>query len=252
MKHRAVRVLIFILAAAGLVWFLIPLHWRVINAGSVLGMAVCSAVLLVCLFYLKIRRKCVSSKAARILCRSVMALFCAGLAWAAFLTGLMVAGTRSAPPENATVVVLGSKVSGSYPSADLTARIQAAGAYLAAHPSAKCVASGGKGPGEAVTEASVIREYLVRQGIDPARILEEDQSTTTRENLANSLSRIDRQGWSRELAIVTDEYHQYRAGRIARSLGAQPYAVCARTPWYIFSACYARELLALTQALLFT
>lgn len=96
-----------------------------------------------------------------------------------------------------------------------------------------------------------MKEYLVKQGIDALRITTEEQSTNTQENLANSLTIIDKAGMSRQLAIVTDEYHQFRAGKIAERLGAVPYSVCATTPWYIFSACYMRELLALTKFLIF-
>lgn len=70
--------------------------------------------------------------------------FCAGLIWAAFLTGLMIFGIHTSPPKEATVVVLGSKVSGHTPSADLRVRIDAAASYLLANPQAKCIVSGGR------------------------------------------------------------------------------------------------------------
>jgi uncharacterized SAM-binding protein YcdF (DUF218 family) len=159
----------------------------------------------------------------------------------------MVSAMNSAPPEHATVIVLGSKVSGTVPSADLRVRLDTAAGYLKANPQAKCIVSGGKGVGELATEASVMKGYLTEQEIDPSRIVMEDRSKTTQDNLSYSLTVIRNNKWSEDLAIVTDEYHQYRAGRIAQSLGMKPYAVCAETPWYIFSACWARELLALTK-----
>lgn len=57
------------------------------------------------------------------------------------------------PPKNAIVVVLGAKVQGKYPSIDLMGRIDAAGRYLKARPGAFCVATGGQGAEEDVTEA---------------------------------------------------------------------------------------------------
>ena len=70
------------------------------------------------------------------------------------------------------------------------------------------------------------------------------------ENLEFSMKIIRENGLSESVALVTDEYHQFRAGRIAASLGVESAAVCAHTPWYIFSACWARELLALSKFLL--
>ncbi len=250
MKSRLIRLLISLIAVAGVVWFCIPIHWRVVNVGSILGIAVCALVLLVCVFYPALKKRCAKSKAPRVLFRAGCVLFAAGMVWSGVLTGLMISGVHAVPPENATVVVLGSKVSGNAPSADLRVRIETAGDYLLIHPQAKCIASGGKGKGELRTEASVIQEYLMKKGISTSRILVEDHSSDTKENLQNSLKLIDQNGLSRELAIVTDDYHEYRAGQIAKSLGAVPYSVPAQTPWYIFSACYARELLALTKYLI--
>lgn len=250
-RHLTVRMLAGVFASAGIFWFCIPFHWHVANVGNISGVAVCALILLVSVFYPRIKKKCMVSKSWSIGCRAVSVLFCAGVLWAAVLTGLMIFGIGNVPPKQATVVVLGSKVSGRFPSADLMARINAAADYLTANPQVKCIVSGGKGAGELVTEAAVMKEYLMKRGIDPSRIITEENSTNTKENLTNTLAIIDQNGMSRELAIVTDEYHQFRAGKIAQNLGAVPYSVCASTPWYIFSACYARELLALTNFLIF-
>lgn len=252
MKKRIFRFGMMILSLSGLIWFIGPIFWNVKNIGNISGIAVCAAVFLAAVLNPVIRKKRESSKVFHIGCRVISVLFCIGILWAALLTGFMFYGAnalggRAETPKDATVVVLGSKVNGTTPSADLWARINAAGAYLKTNPQAKCVVSGGQGAGETVTEASAMKKSLVNQGIDDSRIFIEDQSKTTAENLKNSLVVIEQNGLSRDLAIVTDEYHEFRAGKIAESLGIKSYAVCAQTPWYIFSACYARELLALTK-----
>lgn len=221
-----------------------------LNIGNLFGIAVCLVILVCVLFSGRIQAACGKYRAVRKMKTAVLVLFCAGLLWAAVLTGLMVSGATSAPPETATVLVLGSKVSGDVPSADLRVRIEAAADYLNRTPGAVCIACGGQGPGENRTEAEVIREELVSRGIDSSRIFMEKHSTSTRENINNALSVIDQSGFSRELAIVTDEYHEYRARSIARECGVSAWAVPANTPWYIFSACWARELLALSAFLL--
>lgn len=247
---RSLQAAIFLIFAAGLVWFLIPIHWGVLNIGNSLGIAVCVVLAAASLFFGKIRAMSRESKIFRRIAVTAAVVFGAGAVWSAAMTVCMVSAAAVSPPESATVVVLGSMVNGTSPSADLWARIEAASAYLKAHPGAKCVASGGQGERENVTEASVIQKCLTADGIDPSRVLTEDTSKTTKENFQNSLQIIQKNSLSRSLAVVTDEYHEFRACSIARSLGAKPYAVPAKTPWYIFSSCWAREVLALTKYLL--
>ena len=238
--------------AAGLVWFLIPAGWGVLNIGNGLGIMICLALIAGSLLWNKIRKACERSGAFHTVFRLAALLLCAGAAWSAAMTGCMLSAAASGgAPEGSTVVVLGSMVNGASPSADLQARIDAASAYLKAHPGAKCVASGGQGPGESISEAEAIRRALTADGIDADRIFSESGSRSTKENLENSLKIIRENGMDGRLALVTDDYHEFRACSTARSLGAEPYAVPARTPWYILSSCWAREVLALTKHLLF-
>ncbi len=245
------------MASAGLVWFLIPLHWGAGSVGSLAGGVLCAALFFACLFWPKIRSACERSRPFRRAAAAACVLFCAAVLWSAAMTFCMLSAAAARPPpepgwrEDAVVVVLGSKVSGSSPSADLWARIGAAADYLKMHPKAVCIASGGRGRGENLTEASAIRSGLAASGVDPRRILTEEASTSTKENFENSLRIVEERGLGRSLAVVTDGYHEFRACSIARSLGAQPYAVPAKTPWYILSACWSREVLALTKYLLF-
>lgn len=245
-----VRILFLCLSAAGAVWFLAPISRNVWDIGNQSGFTICLLVFSAALFYPAIQLLCRRSHAARIVWNTVRLLFCAGVAWSAFLTYLMFSVASARPPETATVVVLGSKVSGRVPSADLRVRIDTAAAYLKEHPKAVCVACGAQGRGEAVSEARAIRDGLAGRGIDASRVMLEDGSYSTKQNFANAVKIIEKRSLSRDLAVVTDDYHEYRACSIARKLGASPYAVPAPTPSYIYSACWSRELLAITGFLL--
>lgn len=244
------RAAVFLVCAGGLVWFLIPLLWNVLNIGNACGLCVCAALMAGSLFFGKIREACLRSRVWRGVFLAADILLCAGAAWTIAMTCCMFSAAASTPPENSTVVVLGSLVSGTKPSADLQSRIDTAAVYLKEHPGTVCVASGGQGPREGITEAEAIKKTLVSAGVEPARVLLEDQSRSTRENLRNSLAVIKKAGGSQKLAIVTDDYHEFRACSIARSLGLEAYAVPARTPWFILSSCWAREVLALAKYLL--
>ena len=252
MKKKAspFRAAVFLAAAVGSVWFLIPIGWQVLNVGNASGLAVCLLLMGLAACRGKIRAAGERSKPVRRFFTALTVLLCAGAVWCAAMTACMLSAAAAVPPEDAAAVVLGSMVDGTSPSADLWARIGAASSYLKAHPGAKCIASGGQGPRESVTEASVIKERLVADGVDAARILTEERSRSTKENLANSMALAVENGLGRKFAIVTDDYHEFRACSIARGLGLEPYAVPAKTPWYILSSCWAREVLALTKYLL--
>lgn len=128
-------------------------------------------------------------------------------------------------------VVLGAGVNGSTPSLSMCNRLDAALAYLNANPAATVIVSGGQGPGEDITEAKAMADYLTAHGIDSARIMQEDRSRTTRENLENSFAILRARGGDPAdgVGIVTSEYHLYRAKRMARSLGADPAGIAAET-----------------------
>ena len=129
------------------------------------------------------------------------------------------------------IIVLGAGVNGSTPSLSMCNRLDAALAYLGANPDALAVVSGGQGEGEDITEAKAMADYLTAHGIDSARIVQEDQSRTTRENLENSFAILRARGYdpANGVGIVTSEYHLYRAKRMVRALGAEPVGIAAET-----------------------
>ncbi len=163
------------------------------------------------------------------------------------ITGIMtVAAIRKPGEEPTTLVVLGAKINGEYPSLMLGQRLDAAVRYLNAHPDAPCVVSGGQGPDEAYTEAHVMKQYLVRQGIAPERIYEEASSTNTRENMQFSLQLIREQGLPQHLAVATQEFHQYRASVLATQSGATGVgAVTCSSPPHLLLCYWVRECAAI-------
>ena len=131
------------------------------------------------------------------------------------------------------LIVLGAQVRPDGPSIVLRYRLDTAYAYLAAHPQTRCVVSGGQGANEPYSEASVMFDYLVAAGIDPARIAVEDASLNTSENIENSLAFIDPA--TERIGIVTNNFHVFRGCAIARKKGiANVFGVAApSSPWYL-------------------
>ena len=118
------------------------------------------------------------------------------------------------PPEGLDyIVVLGAWVNGTKPSGSLRNRIQVAEAYLEANPTTIAVLSGGQGSDEEISEAQCMWDNLTAMGIDPARLILEDQSSDTVENLRFSRAYIP-EGAS--VGIVTNNFHIFRTLAIAR------------------------------------
>lgn len=90
----------------------------------------------------------------------------------------------------------------------------------------KVVASGGQGKDDASSEADALRRHLQRRGVPEAAILEEDQSTSTFENLTYSSQILKANGLSgATVAIVTHDFHAARSEEIARSLGLKAFLI---------------------------
>ena len=155
------------------------------------------------------------------------ALLCAGLALVIGIETLVVSGMNAvAPPGMDYLVVLGASVYQDGPSPALTRRINAVMACLDDHPDAVIIASGGKGRLEPISEAQCIRDELVKRGVDPGRIVLEQESTDTLENLLNSRAIIG--GDDARIGIVTNNYHIWRSLRFARKIGLKnAYGIAA-------------------------
>ena len=160
-----------------------------------------------------------------------LALLC-GLSLAAFTEYHIIRAAFGSPdPAADYVVVLGAKVREDGPSVSLWDRIYAAADYLRSHPEAIAIVSGGKGADEPITEAQSMYDQLVKLGIDGSRIWMEDKATSTDENMRFSLALIEEKTGARpdKLAILSSEYHLYRASLMAEKLGIGFLGVPART-----------------------
>ena len=158
------------------------------------------------------------------------------------VSGCMIHACTKKPSENATLLVLGAAIRGDQPSKLLLGRLETAYAYLTEHPDAVCIVSGGQGEDEICTEASVMKRYLVEQGIDPDRIYEESASTSTFENVKFSRDIIEEHGLSPSIAVVTQEFHQFRAQQFVARAGFDDVgAVVAHSPWHLIGSYWIRD-----------
>ena len=128
-------------------------------------------------------------------------------------------GIAPAPQGLDYIVVLGARVNGREPSGALRNRIYAAADYLEANPDAIAVLSGGQGSDEEISEAQCMYENLTAMGIDPERLIMEDNSTDTSENMRFSRELIPE--GAQNIGIVTNNFHIFRSLAIARAEGLE-------------------------------
>ena len=159
-------------------------------------------------------------------------------------------GISSAPEQKAdAIIVLGAGIRKDEPSYSLKNRLNAAADYYRQNPNALIVVSGGYGNDEKYSEAYVMAKYLTqKKNIPRSKIVLEDLSTSTVENFEYSKNILDEKlGSNYKTAFVTNDFHIYRAGKIAEEIGLDAFGVSAPTPALIVPNCYLRESLALVK-----
>lgn len=115
------------------------------------------------------------------------------------------------------IIVLGAQVKENGPSAALKFRLDEAYDYLVANENTICIVSGGQGYNEPYSEAQGMYDYLTERGIDGERIIMEDKSTDTSENIAYSAVFLDRE--NDRVGIVTNNFHVFRSVHLAKHQG---------------------------------
>lgn len=215
---------IFTISLIFLIWFILPLiNYRILNAGNIFGIILCLYLMFWSGFnqkYVEIKHSLCCSQAVNIIWKIFNV--CAGVfvAYAVIISALMLYTAFCSPPaKNSTAIVLGAQVKPWGPSTLLQQRIDAAVDFMNENPDAKAVVTGGKGKDEPISEARCMYENMVKQGIDGKRIYKEDKAVNTKQNIKFSYRIINDKKLNKDIAIVTDSYHQLRARVIAKKLG---------------------------------
>ena len=135
-------------------------------------------------------------------------------------------------PESAKIViVLGCKVNGETPSMMLRYRLEAALERLEESPDSIAILCGGQGAGENISEAEAMRRWLVARGIDEGRLIKEDQSENTRENVRNAAKILGVDSENRKDAVVVSTgFHLFRSKKICGYEGFDTYGIAGKMP----------------------
>ena len=184
-----------------------------------------------------------------VLRRSVAVITGIGLLYFCFVEFLIISNAHTEKDcGRGYLIILGAAVHGKDPSLSLQHRLEGALAYLEEFPDSKAVCSGGQGAGEYISEAECMAGWLAARGIAQERILKEDRSTSTRENLEFSWKIIEADGGKTDdIAVVSSSYHLYRAKAIARSIGLQAAGVCGNPGYPVYMlGMFIREAFGVT------
>ena len=247
-KGTLLRTCLAVLFAVGFAIFLFPPVFSGVffNIGNTAGMLACAALFFTTIYWSKLIVLLSENKVFRITAIIITAIAVVLVILAIVISVFMLSAVNLPPPENTTVIILGCKVKGDRPSLMLSKRINAAYEYLSENPSAMCIVSGGQGSDEIMSEAECMKRELVKKGIVEERIIMENKSTSTDENLRFSLEKMQENGLSESVTIVTSEFHQLRAKMIASEYFPESYAVSAPTAWYLLPTYWVREWFGVT------
>lgn len=233
--------------------FLTPIFLHIFNIGNLFGMIVSACCFLATLFHqplFHLLQTIWQGIGGKILLCTLALLLVAGIGFTGFCSIRMAQYYQNPPKTPCTVVVLGCKVKGTTPSLMLQRRLEAAGTYLQENPEILCIVSGGKGVGEDISEAQAMKTYLLATGISAERILLEDCSTDTQENLQFSKAILNEKGLPNRITIITDGFHQYRAHRMAEEMELESWSVSGKTRHILIPTYWVREWMALLEQFL--
>ena len=168
----------------------------------------------------------------------------AGLVLFFYLEHQIGTGMKAKGIENLDyIVVLGCQVKGTKPSKALKDRLDTAKEYMQGNPETIAVLSGGQGKMEEISEAECMRRYLEKAGISRERLILEQRSTTTRQNLRYSRRYMDYQ--HDEIGIITNNFHVYRGCVYAKRAGFKnPFPIAAGCHPLLFPNYFVRECFA--------
>lgn len=194
-----------------------------------------------------------------------------------FVLGCIIHEAHLQPKPGADyLIVLGARVRGDRISSLLQYRLDQTLQYLSENQQTVVVVSGGKGAGENLPEAEAMQNYLLDHGIAKDRILTEEESVNTNQNIRNSLQVIrehEKNGTNLEeqkhLVLISNGFHLFRATRILRKQLRETAAfsggerdgqkigsgldeavvegMSAPTKWYVAPNSYVREVFAVVK-----
>jgi len=134
--------------------------------------------------------------------------------------------SRQAPATSvkaSAIVVMGAAQYNGQPSPVLKARLDHAADLYHEGVAPMIVVTGGKKPGDRITQGLTGFDYLREQGIPESDIKVEVEGTNSYEELSAAALIIGQAGLGPDVVLVSDPYHSLRISQIAEQVGLTPH-----------------------------
>ncbi len=192
----------------------------------------------VCIFFAFAAKIHLWSKLKKPIKITFIALVVIGISAVGIFEAMVISSMNKTGPDNLDyIIVLGAHVKTTGPSVVLKARLDKAIDYMNNNPDTICIVSGGQGVNEPFSEAYGMKDYMTNNNINTDRIIMEDKSTTTMENIEFSKVIIDKHSTKDDysVGVVTNNFHVFRAMQIANDNGLNnSYGISAHSnPLYL-------------------
>ncbi|MEG2786486.1 MAG: YdcF family protein [Romboutsia sp.] len=155
------------------------------------------------------------------------------------------------------LVILGASVKNTTPSLTLRGRLDKAIEYIRkSKDDCYIVVSGGQGSDENISEAEAMEKYLVEHKVPKNKIIIENKSTSTYENLKYSKKKIEQHSNKSvkdlRVKVVTTDFHSFRSYILAKKNGYSSINFYSNKSINQFiPVYYAREFFATFKTLIF-
>jgi uncharacterized SAM-binding protein YcdF (DUF218 family) len=155
------------------------------------------------------------------------------------------------------IIVLGAGLANRViPSIILEGRLDAAIKYIEKNDTAYIVLSGGQGEDEDLPESNAMSKYLQDRGVNKDRIITEDKSRDTNQNLKFSKEKIEEHSHKSideiNVNIITTDFHAFRSSILAKKNGYTNFEnYSSPTMWYMIPVTYTREAFAVVKSVIF-
>lgn len=124
------------------------------------------------------------------------------------------------------LIVLGCRLENDEPAKELIERIDRAVLFLKKNPECKVIVSGGITKGNSKSEAEVMYDLLIDRGIEPDRIIKEDQAKDTYENFFYSKKLLEQ---GKKVCFCSSDYHILRSKLMAMKNRLKTYNICSHS-----------------------
>lgn len=240
-KGESMKSALIIFAVLIILIYISPLYKSKINIGNIFGILLGIVLLLLAIFQNEIKMF-YQTPIGKIVINIIS--LTAVLFFILFFATLfkIIKNSRSTAKNENTVIVLGCRVKGSIPSKALVKRCLVARDYMTKNKNAIAILSGGQGADEDISEAECMERILTSYGIEKERLIKEEKSTSTYENMLFSKQIINELNLSKSIAIATSEYHMLRAKMYARKVGFVSSSLPAKSIPILRVAYFTREV----------